>query len=236
VRREWQLARKSDERLVVVLDEIERVFPSPSEVVPARKFIRAAGALRSLGQSGADRFVSIIAADLRPEANRLNRLGRTGTNPFFNFFQEVPLPLLSREAVDEMISSIGRAMGITTVDGNFLQQVFALAGGHPFVSRLLAGAAYRCRSGDRARLSVEDLNNGLDDLNERDALGSFFRENLWGELRDSERRLLSDHVGGCTSAGAGDEAAHAFLRALGLLDRGTIPIGLFASWVAGRTS
>jgi TIR domain-containing protein/conflict system STAND superfamily ATPase len=235
-RREWQLARASNERLVVVLDEIERVFPSPSEEAPAWKFIRAAGALRSLGQSGADRFVSIIAADLRPEANRLNRLGNAGTNPFFNFFQEVPLPLLLREAVDEMITSIGRAMGVTIVDEDFLQRVFALAGGHPFVTRLLAGAAYRRRSGDRARLSLDDLWNGLDDLNERDALGSFFRENLWGELREGERRLLMDHVAGSVSAGAGDEAERAFLRALGLVADGKIPIELFASWVAVKAS
>ena len=233
MRRRWQIDRGHDERFVVVLDEIERVFPTADETKPARKFIRAAGALRSLGQSGSDRFISIIAADLRPEANRVNRLGYAGTNPFFNFFQEVPLPLLTRDAVDEMITSIGRAMGITAVDPEFMKRVFTLAGGHPFLSRLLAGAAYRLRSGDRARLSRADLERGLGHLAERDTIGSFFRENLWGELRDRERTLLTDYVAG-NSPASDAHAERAFLGALGLLDDDTIPIELFAEWIANR--
>ena len=80
--------------MVVILDEIERVFPVRGEPEEARRWIRASGALRALSQ-GEHRYLVVIGADLRPIANRENDLGAVGTNPFFNLFQEMPVALLT---------------------------------------------------------------------------------------------------------------------------------------------
>lgn len=226
-RRRWHAERGPLSRLVVILDELERLIPQPGEAEVARAFIRGSGALRALAQGG-DRFLSIIAADLRPTANRRNRL-TGGTNPFFEFFQEVPLPLLTRESVDEMIRTIGRMMGVIHVETPFLEELFHLSGGHPFVARTLASAAYQQR-GKQDRLQLEDLHEGLAELEDDDVLGNFFDENFWAPLDGEERRLLVATADGAFSNDC--PRARASLKRQGLVVDGKIPIAAFADWIS----
>jgi hypothetical protein len=65
-----------------------------------------------VGQSNTERFLSLIVADLRPTLNRANALADHSTNPFFNFFQEVPLPLLSQQALGELVRGVASAIGL----------------------------------------------------------------------------------------------------------------------------
>ena len=97
------------QRLVVMLDEIERVFPRKGEVEAIRRWVRATGALRALAQ-GSSRRVVIIGADVRSTINRDNDLGNGETNPFFNFFQEIPVALLDHKATDDMLRSLSLAI------------------------------------------------------------------------------------------------------------------------------
>jgi hypothetical protein len=55
--------------------------------------------------------------------------------------QEVPLPLLSKEAIREMCESIGRMMGILGIEPGFADRLYRLSGGHPYFARTVAGAA-----------------------------------------------------------------------------------------------
>ncbi len=49
--------------LVVILDELDRVFPAPGEQHATREWIRASGALRALSDR---RLVTVVGADLQP--------------------------------------------------------------------------------------------------------------------------------------------------------------------------
>ena len=212
--------------MVVILDEFERILPLTGESDAADTYIRAAGALRAMAQ-GVKRQCSIIAADLRPHANRRNELEGRGTNPLFQFFQEVPLPLLTYAAVGDMIRTIGRMSGIYHVEQAFIDRLHHLSGGHPFVARTLASAAYQHRR-DADHLRQIDLDAGLEDLEDDDVLGSFFAENFWGPLSKQEQRYL---IGMVTGKAVRNPAARAALRQQGLVHEGRMPIEAFADWL-----
>lgn len=188
-RSDWQRERGSDERLILILDELERVMPASGELAEAKKFEIATGALRVLGQASGKRLLCIIAADLRADANRRNTLTEgAGTNPFFKFFEEVPLALLSEEHTYELIESIGRAMDLR-VSRDVSRHIYSLSGGHPAITRLIAAAGYDNRR-EKERMDVFDVKAGYRVLLDRDELGSFFRNNLWELLTKDEKNEI----------------------------------------------
>jgi hypothetical protein len=223
-------------RVVVILDEIERVFPGPGEPEAARRWIRASGALRALSQGGS-RYVVVVGADLKPVANRSNILGPAGTNPFFSLFQERPMALLDERALGDMVESLARAMGVDVVTTGFLSGLFALTGGHPSLARSIAGEAYRQRQ-QRHQLTTADLSLGLGHLEDEGAISYFLRNNLWQLMTPAEREVMvhlaHDHSPSPHPGGAGRlalEEAHSTLRAQGLVDHERVRVALFAQWV-----
>jgi hypothetical protein len=224
-------------QVLVVLDELERVFPAPTEVEAIHCWVRAMGALRAFSQ-GEDRLIGVIGADLRPVANRENMLGDVGTNPFFNLFQEVPLPLLDYAALVDMVEALARAMGVDDVEPDFTRRLFELTGGHPSLTRTIAGESYRRRRHQGKLLSV-DLTTGVEHLEARNAIGFFLRNNLWQLMTPSERSLISDLVRTRRGARANrlkwrrksDEETFVSLENQGLIDVGKIRIGLLRRWV-----
>ncbi|HEY2575377.1 MAG TPA: toll/interleukin-1 receptor domain-containing protein [Streptosporangiaceae bacterium] len=224
-------------RVVVILDEIERVFPGPGEPEAARRWIRASGALRALSQ-GERRYVVVVGADLRPVANRSNDLGPAGTNPFFSLFQERPMPLLDERALGDMVESLARAMGVDVVTTGFIAGLSAMTGGHPSLARSIAGEAYRQRQ-QRHRLTDDDLVSGLSQLDDDGGISFFLRNNLWQLMTQAEREVMvhlaHDRVPSPSGpAGIGRIAldeAHSTLRAQGLVDGGKVRIGLFGQWI-----
>ena len=226
-RREWHGERENPTQLVVILDELERLIPRDGERDMARAFIRAAGALRALAQ-GQERFLSIIAADLRPTANRLNDLGGVGTNPLFRFFQELPLPPLTSAATQDMLQTLGGMMGIGSIDRAFEREIVLLSGGHPYLARTMAGAAAACRH-DPGRLTLADLHEGLLNLEEDDELGDFFRANFWKPLTDHEQSYLVAVATGRTPPLNRQVAAA--LKHQGLTDRHGIRMRAFRDWI-----
>jgi len=225
-RREWHAKFEPPPQQVVILDELERLLPRSGEQEVAESFIRAMGALRALAQ-GQERFVSIIAADLRTSANRRNDLEGVGTNPLFRFFHEVPLPPLSEQATGKMIDAIGRTMGIRSVDEAFHGELFDLSGGHPYIARTIAGAAAGCRS-DSDTLGERDLHRGLEQLDDDDELGDFFEQNFWQPLSDPEREYILCLVrGGSPKA----RSISASLKHQGLIHDGEVHIRAFRDWL-----
>ncbi len=176
------------DRVLLFMDELERIEPRRGEAEEARRFVEVAAALRALAQ-GADACLSIIVADLRPEVNRMNVLKPVGTNPFFEFFQEIQLPNWSPSEVAEMVRSLARRMGVADVGEEFAADLHALSGGHARLARMLAAAAWQERA-DQGRLAATDLTRGLEALADRDQPGRFFAENFWGPLTAMERVVL----------------------------------------------
>jgi len=213
--------------MVVILDELERIIPRPGDDASADAFIHATGALRALAQSRT-RGLSIIAADLRPTANRMNLIGDHQTNPFFEFFHECPLPLLSRERNEEMLRTLSHMHGIEEIEAEMIEETFRLSGGHPFLARTIAGATFEFRASPKD-LTRSDLDAGLEELDDDARLDSFFEECFWNPLTSAERDELVATALGHPSTH--DRRARASLKQQGLVIRGTIPIAAFSDWV-----
>ena len=176
------------DRVLVLLDELERIMPRRDDQAEARRFVDAALGLRTLAQ-GADACLSLFIADLRPEANRINLFENVATNPFFEFFREMKLPNFSPGEVAAMVKSLARRMGVSDVDWEFTQELYARSGGHARLARMLAAAAWDERVNPR-RLTAADLERGLEALADRDQPGRFFDENFWRPLLPAERVVL----------------------------------------------
>jgi hypothetical protein len=238
-RREHQKTLASDAAVLVVLDELERMIPSEGSVEEAESFEQFAGALRSLAQAS-DRCVTVLAADLRPEANRRNLLPNQHTNPWFSFFVEVPLPPLTGAEVQDMVTRLAARMGVTSVDERFAVELHAFTGGHAYLTRLLAGAAWSGRQ-RRDRIASADLHAGLRQLEKEATLRRFYEENLWAPLLNAERQALIEMLPKpwwrtLFSRGRRDSNASASLRAQGLVSDSGITIAGFAAWLQGLSS
>ncbi len=194
-RRDRQRSLGNDRPLVLLCDEIERIFPRPETLNrpsgEVERFLYLASVLRALGQQSGDRLLSMVIADRLPTFNRVNELGGEGseTNPFYRFFREVFLGPLEESECTEMLTEIGGAMGLE-LNPDVIKMVFSDSGGYPSLARLLASAAYQQR-GDSAHLTLEHYERGLVQMREETGESdNFFRQNLWQAVSGPEKRLL----------------------------------------------
>ncbi|MCP4698298.1 MAG: hypothetical protein GY862_15805 [Gammaproteobacteria bacterium] len=214
-RRALQRQLKNDQPLVLLLDEIERLFPrvGPEHGVRehAERFILASGILRALGLESRDRLLSLVIADRLPTFNRVNgfRLAGVDTNPFYRFFREHPLTPLNRSECTDMIREIGHAMGLAA-EPKVIESVFSDSGGYPALARQLASAACQCRQAEDC-LTMAHYRAGLKRLHEESGeVDTYFKENLWDTMGAAEQRVLA-----LASAGVAGEI---------LETRGPVPI------------
>ncbi len=230
------------QRVVVMLDEIERVFPKKGEAAATRRWIQASGALRSLAQSQR-RYVVVIGADLRAAANRENDLGNGETNPFFSFFQEIPVSLLDHQSTEAMLRKLANASGVDAVAGDLIDKLFSLSGGHPLLARLIAAETFRKRRAT-ARMDLTDLYAGLDSLDNTDSVGSFIRSNLWEPMTPAEKEVtaslsrswLARKFSKARLAKPDYSQARASLKSQGIAENGEIRIELLRRWIRANVS
>lgn len=133
-----QKTKKYKLPILCFLDEIERIIPTPEDSrEKAEEFNACFGALRVLCQQ--QRQLSLLVADVHPDCNRINSWTQPGvaTNPVFSFFKEVFLPPFSQGETQDMLTNIGKLMGLE-FDKEATEQIHRQSGGHPFVSRQLA--------------------------------------------------------------------------------------------------
>jgi hypothetical protein len=207
-------------KLIVIFDELERVYPKLDEDLATERWIHGMGALRAMAQ-GDHRLVALIVADLRAGANRQNDLGKDRTNPFYQFFREVPLPLLDADSVATMTSALGRATGVRTVTDEFHTELYRLTGGHPSLARMIAGGAHLEATG--GVMDLGSLQRGLLQPKVTINVDEFF-SNLWRMFTDEERAVLSGGDGDSVAL----RRAYASLREHGILGEDGITIGLLA--------
>jgi hypothetical protein len=168
--------------IVLLLDEVERVLPSPSDPAEvARRFNRLFGALRVLCQQ--HRVLSLVATDVQPACNRTNYWVQPGatTNPVWNFFKELYLGPFSRDETVVMIDMIGSFMG-RRLNSAIGERIHAYGGGQPYVSRLLASLV--CK-----RIPEEEPPDGKvkdvlrDALKHSSALRNYLDMSVWRPMR-----------------------------------------------------
>ena len=227
-------------RLVLLLDEVERVFPAQGEEEATRRWVLAAQSMRALAQASQRRLV-IVAADLRPLANRINLMSRGETNPFFQFFHEIPIPLFDLDATCEMLTVIGAAMNVE-VDEDFGRALHRLTGGHPSFTRSFAAEASRRRSSLR-RLTPRDLDLALQAMLENGSIDAFLQSNIWNSMTIVEKHVITTFVhrkGGLELPEAGSDVnfewrqAVASLRQQGLLDGNVVAMEILTQWIRER--
>jgi cold shock CspA family protein len=122
-------------RLILMIDEIEKVVPPRGEGWEhALEFFRL---LRGMAQESQGRLVVIIAG-ANPAICEMSQW-HGADNPVFQFFEEMFLPLLPENECKEMIVTLGQGMGVHWED-DALRLVYNLTGGHPFITRRLCSA------------------------------------------------------------------------------------------------
>jgi len=230
-----------DLRLVLLLDEVERVFPAQGEEEATRRWLLAAQSLRVLAQASQRRLV-IVAADLRPVVNRVNIMSRGETNPFFQFFHEMPIPLFDLDATREMLTVIGMAMNIE-VDEDFVQAIHSLTGGHPSFVRSIAAEASRRRS-SLHHLTPRDLDLALQAMLENGAIDAFLQGNIWDPMTTFEKQVVTSIAYGNGVLEEPTETALDLhfewrqaavnLREQRILDRNRVTMGILAQWIRER--
>ncbi len=149
-------ARGGTPRIVLALDEVERLLPAGGlgGFADHEEFFAY---LRGSAQQE-DLVVSVVCGANALVVDRPDLGGRD--NPVFGFWERIFLPMFRKEECDEMTMALGRAAG-ATFDPAALDAIFGATGGHPYLIRLLCSDVIR----DRPRpLDVREaqIHEGLD--------------------------------------------------------------------------
>jgi hypothetical protein len=120
-------------RLIILLDEIERLLPTFLGKAGFGGFFDFFSYLRGVSQEHSEFILIITGANASlSETAQLDRRD----NPVFNYFKEVYLPPLEPVECTLMMRELGRGMGIRFSHDAY-DCVFRLTGGHPFFARQL---------------------------------------------------------------------------------------------------
>jgi serine/threonine-protein kinase len=131
---QWLRARCVDSRVVVIMDEMERLVP----LLPGdRSVIGQVDLLRWLrGRTqGHESRLSLLVTAANPSFAERPTLGRT-ENPVFNLFSRHYLPPLTRDETREMVRALGRRSGVRFDHEPVVDALYETLGGHPFLTRM----------------------------------------------------------------------------------------------------
>ncbi len=118
-------------RLVIVLDELERILPVAGQQ-SAEGYLEFFGLLRGLAQQYPGLLSCIVIAANAAISEHGYWKGRE--NPVFALFKPIFLPPLLQKECDEMVVKLGKGMSVYW-EPDALQAVFDETGGHPFLTR-----------------------------------------------------------------------------------------------------
>lgn len=137
-------------RLVILLDELERILPVAGQR-GVEGYLEFFGLLRGLAQTEHYRGLlsCVVVAANAAISERGYWEGRE--NPMFALYKPFFIPPLPENECDAMIRSLGKGMSVYW-DPDATAAVFSEAGGHPFLTRILC--SYIARQQDRRPLQV----------------------------------------------------------------------------------
>jgi len=171
-----------DERLLLLLDEVDRLLPMGSD--PGYEgFSTFLGQLRSASQGL--QVLDLIVAGVDPSINRRDKWGERD-NELYQALQEVWLPPMGDLDTREMIQSIGFEMGFQ-YEPAALERIVRAGGGQPFLTRQicsqvvgdLLGRGAVTITDEQARLGIEAY---------------IYLPDLWSARLDGAQRLLLLHL------------------------------------------
>jgi hypothetical protein len=126
--------------IVIILDEIERIFPTDAASVWAKDFVRLWQLLRGIDQETPGRMKFVISGTNPRCVEDHAVLGVD--NPIYNYFTVSYLgPLQQSEGV-ELLSTYGRRMGLNW-SANAMRRALEDTGGHPAILRTYASMMHR---------------------------------------------------------------------------------------------
>lgn len=174
--------------ILLFLDEIERILPTKEDSRErVEEFNAFFGTLRALSQE--QRLLSLLIADVHPDCNRINHWHQAGVpnNPVFSFFKEFFVSPFSQEETTEMLTEIGKLMGVK-FDKETLTGIHRDSGGHPFIARQLASLL--CKKVDKEKSDKGELiklSAAKRYLNRpftySGILKDYFEQNIWVDLQ-----------------------------------------------------
>lgn len=149
-------------KVVLMLDEIERLLPTHLGEPGFKGFFAFFSYFRGISQQTEDFTMIVTAAN--PAIQEAAQFDARD-NPVFNYFKEVYLKMLEPVECRQMITQLGKGMGIR-FDNDACDLIYALTGGHPFIARQLCSflaETYGVRPSRLTRTMVDSvLDNYLD--------------------------------------------------------------------------
>jgi hypothetical protein len=125
-------------KLLVVIDELERILPSMTRQTPWNyEYIDFWRLLRTISQTIPGQFVFLVAST-NPYFVETSKVGDED-NPLYKFLRARYLQMFTLEELGNMLRNLGKPMGITFEDGA-IAEIHDEFGGHPFLSRQLCSA------------------------------------------------------------------------------------------------
>lgn len=120
-------------KVVVLLDEIERLLPTAQGKEGLAGYFDFFSYLRGVSQE-TNHFCLVVTGANAAISEVAQFEGRD--NPAFNFFKQIYLRLLPSPDCNAMLTALGRGMGVKFTKGA-IPRIVSLTGGHPFFSRQL---------------------------------------------------------------------------------------------------
>lgn len=180
----WKFARENlhSPIMVILIDEIERIVPTPSSNSRAyHNYDDFFAPIRDLSQ--VERcIVSVVTGEkpiIREEFDKRDFL----SNVMFELHDERFLSFFDYETCSEMIVKIGKWIDMDFSKAS-LERIFEETAGHPYLTRLLCA---RIVDNHENPVSEKDVENAIAQFYKKN--GSYFK-GLWGKLSESEKSLL----------------------------------------------
>lgn len=122
-------------RLVIILDELERCLPLAGQPAMAG-YLEFFALLRGLAQT--DRYRGVLSSVVVAANAAISEKGywEGRENPVFSLYKNLFLPPLSKPDTTQMIQNLGKGMSVYW-EPSAISKIFSECGGHPFLTRVL---------------------------------------------------------------------------------------------------
>ncbi|PID58002.1 hypothetical protein CSB45_04755 [candidate division KSB3 bacterium] len=187
----WEALKlyRHDVKILLLLDEAECFTPTiEGQDHGFTGFHEFLGIIRGISQQYGFLVSMIVSSD--PEISRLDTW-KGQSNPGFQFYKEVFLPLLTENGCNHMIESLGAQMGLQYTE-EALSRIYYETGGHPYITRQLCGVIAEMAGVHEYRaqgysIQSREVENAISDYLE---YKSDYLSSVWQRLSSVEQEIL----------------------------------------------